>query len=73
MKESFLSNELDSNFIKLSKACMDGFRVVRIDEILGKVDLVIAATGNKHIITRERKSILWFSVSGFNFLIPLLC
>jgi S-adenosylhomocysteine hydrolase len=34
---------------------MDGFRVVRIDDILSKVDIVIAATGNKHIITRERK------------------
>jgi S-adenosylhomocysteine hydrolase len=34
---------------------MDGFRVVRIEDILSKVDIVIAATGNKHIITRERE------------------
>jgi len=34
---------------------MDGFRIVRIDEVLCKIDLVIAATGNKHIITRDRK------------------
>ncbi len=39
---------------------MDGFRVVRIDDVLGKIDLVIAATGNKHIITRERKMISKF-------------
>ena len=35
---------------------MDGHRVVRIEDILSKVDIVVAATGNKHIITRERES-----------------
>lgn len=34
---------------------MDGHRVVRIEDILSKVDIVVAATGNKHIITRERE------------------
>ncbi len=51
---------------------MDGFRVVRIDDILGKVDLVIAATGNKHIITRERKSFSFFSRFQFHNLFDFL-
>ena len=34
---------------------MDGFKVVRIEDVLSKVDIVIAATGNKHIITRDRE------------------
>lgn len=39
---------------------MDGYRVVRIDDVISKIDLVIAATGNKHIITRDRKSAFQF-------------
>ena len=32
---------------------MDGFKVVRIEEIIKSVDIVITATGNKDVITRE--------------------
>lgn len=32
---------------------MDGFRVVRIEEVIKQVDIVITATGNKMIINRE--------------------
>lgn len=35
------------------QACMDGFKVVRIEEIIKMVDIVITATGNKDVITRE--------------------
>jgi adenosylhomocysteinase len=32
---------------------MDGFRVVKLDEVIKQVDIVITATGNKSVITRE--------------------
>lgn len=32
---------------------MDGFKVVRIDEVIKSVDIVITATGNKGIFNRE--------------------
>ncbi len=32
---------------------MDGFKVVRIEEVIKQVDVVITATGNKGVITRE--------------------
>jgi len=32
---------------------MDGCRVVRSEEIVHKVDLVVTATGNKKVITRD--------------------
>ena len=32
---------------------MDGCRVVRVDEVASKVDIVVTATGNKKVITRE--------------------
>lgn len=32
---------------------MDGYRVVRINEVIRNVDIVITATGNKNVITRE--------------------
>ena len=32
---------------------MDGCRVVRVEEIAHKVDLVVTATGNKKVITKE--------------------
>lgn len=35
------------------QACMDGLRVVRIDEVLKDVDIVVTATGGKNVITRE--------------------
>ena len=32
---------------------MDGCRVVRVEEVCSKVDLVVTATGNKKVVTRE--------------------
>jgi len=36
------------------QACMDGFKVVRIEEIIKVVDVVITATGSKGVIGREQ-------------------
>lgn len=35
------------------QACMDGFRVVKLSEVVKKADIVITATGNKNVVTRE--------------------
>ena len=32
---------------------MDGCRVVRVEEVCAKVDLVVTATGNKKVVSRE--------------------
>lgn len=32
---------------------MDGFRVVKLNEVIRTVDIVITATGNKNVVTRE--------------------
>lgn len=32
---------------------MDGFKVVRLDEVIKYVDIIITATGNKGVITRD--------------------
>lgn len=32
---------------------MDGFKVVKLNEIIRQVDIVITATGNKNVVTRE--------------------
>lgn len=32
---------------------MDGLRVVTVDDVIERVDLVITATGNKNVITRQ--------------------
>ncbi|CAH8540299.1 unnamed protein product [Schistosoma curassoni] len=34
------------------QACMDGYRVVKIDEVIRSVDIVVTCTGNKGVITR---------------------
>lgn len=36
------------------QACMDGFKVVRMEEVIKQVDIVITATGNKSVISREQ-------------------
>ncbi|MED5547849.1 MAG: adenosylhomocysteinase [Pseudomonadota bacterium] len=33
------------------QACMDGFEVVRLDDVVGEMDIFVTATGNKDIIT----------------------
>lgn len=32
---------------------MDGFRVVKISEVIRNVDMLVTATGNKNVVTRE--------------------
>lgn len=32
---------------------MDGFRVVKLNEVIRNVDIVITCTGNKNVVTRE--------------------
>ena len=35
------------------QACMDGFMVVKLSQVVKTVDIVITATGNKSVVTRE--------------------
>ncbi|VEN60838.1 unnamed protein product [Callosobruchus maculatus] len=35
------------------QASMDGYRVVKLNEVVRNVDIVITATGNKNVVTRE--------------------
>ncbi|OXA53278.1 Adenosylhomocysteinase 3 [Folsomia candida] len=35
------------------QACMDGFRVVKLNEVIRTVDIVVTATGNKNVVTRD--------------------
>lgn len=35
------------------QASMDGFRVVKLNEVVRGVDIVVTATGNKNVVTRE--------------------
>lgn len=32
---------------------MDGFRVVKLNEVVRNVDIVVTATGNKNVVSRE--------------------
>ena len=33
------------------QACMDGYQVVRLDDVVGEIDIFVTATGNRDIIT----------------------
>lgn len=35
------------------QACMDGFKVTKLSDVLKNVDIVITATGNKNVVTRK--------------------
>ncbi|KAM6936815.1 S-adenosylhomocysteine hydrolase-like protein 1 [Xenentodon cancila] len=35
------------------QACMDGFRVITLNEVVRQVDMVITCTGNKNVVVRE--------------------
>uniref|UniRef100_A0A3Q2NXG9 Adenosylhomocysteinase-like 1 n=1 Tax=Fundulus heteroclitus TaxID=8078 RepID=A0A3Q2NXG9_FUNHE len=35
------------------QACMDGFRVVKLSEVIRQMDVVITCTGNKNVVSRE--------------------
>ncbi|KAA0714036.1 S-adenosylhomocysteine hydrolase-like protein 1 [Triplophysa tibetana] len=36
------------------QACMDGFRVLKLNEVVRQMDMVITCTGNKNVVTREQ-------------------
>ncbi|XP_017487022.1 PREDICTED: adenosylhomocysteinase 2-like [Rhagoletis zephyria] len=40
------------------QACMDGFRVVTVEDVIEKVDIVITATGNKNVIRRSHMNVM---------------
>ncbi|MCC6406429.1 MAG: adenosylhomocysteinase [Planctomycetes bacterium] len=35
------------------QACMDGYQVLRVEDVIGSADIFITATGNKNVITAE--------------------
>ncbi|KAM9854989.1 S-adenosylhomocysteine hydrolase-like protein 1 isoform 2-T2 [Aulostomus maculatus] len=35
------------------QACMDGFRVIKLSEVVRQVDMIITCTGNKNVVVRE--------------------
>ncbi|XP_013414735.1 S-adenosylhomocysteine hydrolase-like protein 1 isoform X2 [Lingula anatina] len=35
------------------QACMDGFRVVKLNEVVRQIDILITCTGNKNVVTRD--------------------
>nr|XP_021145848.1 adenosylhomocysteinase 3 [Columba livia] len=41
------------------QACMDGFRLVKLNEVIRQVDIVITCTGNKNVVTREHQFLFW--------------
>jgi S-adenosylhomocysteine hydrolase len=55
MLVTFLSVCVCVHIYKYSSKCfsMDGFRVVKLNEVIRNVDIVITATGNKNVVTRE--------------------
>ncbi|KAG8138526.1 hypothetical protein E2320_004418 [Naja naja] len=40
-------------FFPLPSPSMDGFRLVKLNEVIRQVDIVITCTGNKNVVTRE--------------------
>ncbi|CAB1330285.1 unnamed protein product, partial [Coregonus sp. 'balchen'] len=36
------------------QGCMDGFRVVKLNEVIRQMDVVITCAGNKNVVTREQ-------------------
>lgn len=38
------------------QACMEGYEVVRVEDVLNEIDIFVTATGNKGIITVEHMS-----------------
>ncbi|XP_077988064.1 S-adenosylhomocysteine hydrolase-like protein 1 isoform X2 [Glandiceps talaboti] len=35
------------------QACMEGFRIVRLEEVIKFMDIIITCTGNKNVVTRQ--------------------
>ncbi len=44
---------MNSNFLILLFISMEGYKVVRLEEVIKQVDIIITASGSKHTITRE--------------------
>ncbi|XP_051739418.1 adenosylhomocysteinase like 2a isoform X2 [Ctenopharyngodon idella] len=40
------------------QACMDGFRLAKLGDIVGQVDMVITCTGNKNVVVREHMDLM---------------
>ncbi|XP_057186349.1 adenosylhomocysteinase like 2a isoform X1 [Triplophysa rosa] len=40
------------------QACMDGFRLVRLSDVIRQVDIVITCTGNKNVVAREHMDLM---------------
>ncbi|XP_076877752.1 adenosylhomocysteinase like 2a isoform X2 [Brachyhypopomus gauderio] len=40
------------------QACMDGCRVVKLDEIISTVDVIVTCTGNKNVVLREHMELV---------------
>ncbi|XP_055049313.2 adenosylhomocysteinase like 2a isoform X2 [Misgurnus anguillicaudatus] len=40
------------------QACMDGFRLVRLGDVIRHVDIVITCTGNKNVVVREHMDLM---------------
>ncbi len=45
------------NFL-FNSLSMDGFRVVTVEDVIEKVDIVITATGNKNVIRRSHMNVM---------------
>ena len=50
---SLLFHFLKKNSFRPFRRSMDGFRVLKLSEVIRSVDLLITATGNKNVVTRE--------------------
>ncbi|KAK5902440.1 hypothetical protein CesoFtcFv8_007690 [Champsocephalus esox] len=46
-------NVTEADPICALQACMDGFRVIKLGEVVRQVDMVITCTGNKNVVGRE--------------------
>ncbi len=44
---------MNSNLLILLFISMEGYKVVRLEEVIKQVDIIITASGSKHTITRE--------------------
>uniref|UniRef100_A0A8D2MT87 S-adenosyl-L-homocysteine hydrolase NAD binding domain-containing protein n=1 Tax=Zonotrichia albicollis TaxID=44394 RepID=A0A8D2MT87_ZONAL len=42
-----------AHFVPVFPPSMDGFRLVKLNEVIRQVDIVITCTGNKNVVTRE--------------------
>ena len=49
---------------------MDGCRVVKADDVASKVDIVVTATGNKKVITRNKPPLTWLKQEKLSTALP---